>query len=372
MMALVIVNICALQRNTPARINGDAQTMRQTDSPVSTWMLGKVFNAAFVQLNGALVLAYNTDVKRVPSGLTFSCTSEHYIHITAMNSSHLPTSAHSRAIWNVLAGQESLLNLVFPAQLRDRPCQDRRNFRGNGPEDARIVQLGARRCAVLYNDYARCVPADVDCVRSPLAPSGKSQLNLSAFRRTMYVREVYIGVETDGVLDVRVSASQLVRPDSTGPAIATVEKNWAPFTLWMPTGPEPSKLYFHRFLELRGRAIVQRLDLATGFIDATYSSSIGRMRTLIRCLPHATISGGTNGVRLNVTHFIAIGHTMTAPCRLQPRSHDARPHVLCEPQSRGRRAYALFACTRKFSRLNEERHRSLICLSLPSPAPDPA
>jgi hypothetical protein len=325
---------------------------------VSTWTLGRVFNAAFLQLDGVLVLAHNTHVRRshhvqqqeAASGMPFSCKAEHFIHLAVTNSSRLPGSPRARAVWEALASKRGPVVLTLSPQLRKRRCQDRLNFRSNGPEDARLVQLGARRFVAMHNDYEQCAPgADADCVQQPSADGASGgQVVTPAFRRTMYVRDVRLVVGSGGVLEARASAAQLVRPDAAGPPLASVEKNWAPFTPWLPAEPEPTKLYFHRFLELRGRAIVQRLDLASGAIDATYASNVGRLRALIGCAPHAVVSGGTNGVRLNATHFVAIGHTMTAPCRLPEvaaRGGKAAQDE-CSAKHNGWRAYALFACAR--------------------------
>ena len=61
--------------------------------------------------------------------------------------------------------------------------------------------------------------------------------------------------------------------------------------------------------------------------------------------PHATVSGGTPALRLNATHFVAVGHTMTWACNtLEVRSKGKAARAKCMRKNRWR-AYAMFAYT---------------------------
>lgn len=87
-------------------------------------------------------------------------------------------------------------------------------------------------------------------------------------------------------------------------------------------------------------SVVHEIDSATGVIQHTFLASSGGLRQAIGCPPHAIISGGTPALRLNRSHFLAIGHTMSEPCRLLlPAKAEVER---CERVNKWR-AYALFA-----------------------------
>ena len=61
--------------------------------------------------------------------------------------------------------------------------------------------------------------------------------------------------------------------------------------------------------------------------------------------PHATVSGGTPALRLNSTHFLAVGHTMTWTCNTADvRAKGKAARARCMARHRWR-AYAMFAYT---------------------------
>ena len=68
-----------------------------------------------------------------------------------------PTDIHVAAaasIFYARAGKDvEPLKLFAGPAYPDRYCNDRRNFRCNGPEDARLLPLGDGRVLVMYADY---------------------------------------------------------------------------------------------------------------------------------------------------------------------------------------------------------------------------
>jgi len=147
----------------------------------------------------------------------------------------------------------------------------------------------------------------------------------------------------------------VLRPASPAVAhLSTLEKNWSPFVLHPPAAPvvsaavperEPA-VYVHQWLDdPHGQAVVLRIDVPSGKLTERWATSSDGLRRALDAAPHAVISGGTPAVRLNATHLLAVGHTMTSPCN--------RPEVLAhgmvarEECFRGRgtwyRSYSLFA-----------------------------
>lgn len=101
-------------------------------------------------------------------------------------------------------------------------------------------------------------------------------------------------------------------------------------------------MFVHRWVDRAGEAVAHELDFRTGQLLRTYTSSNGRLRQIIGGPNHTEISGGTPAVRLNATHFLAVGHTMTMPCALPEvasKGRDAKRACLRMNQWR---AYALF------------------------------
>ena len=211
--------------------------------------------------------------------------------------------------------------------LPKRTCTNLRNFRTNGPEDARLVVLEPSTFGLVSNNWVgeRRAPTD-----GP--PDSKHQF-------------VALGVVTaDGVLRLQRS-----RPlykawpvDRDGNQLfGALEKNWVPFAV----ASEPGEDTLHVFQRLdepgSGASIAFAVDAATGALKRRYACPGAGSALRARLgLPAGEwdahpISGGTNAVRINTTHFLAFGHTMRA----------ARRDVGSPAQPFPGRVYAQFAYT---------------------------
>jgi len=206
-----------------------------------------------------------------------------------------------------------------------RECQDILNFRGNGPEDARLLPLTTTRALVVYNDYAEAAGGAVP------------------FRRTIYVRDLVLQRTENGGSRAVLGPIMRVLGGTAEPPLGDIEKNWAPFARTTRAGSV--EVFVHRWLDRKGEAIVHRLvlDKASATVGETLLSSNGKLREVIGGPHHTEISGGTSAVLLNESHFVAFGHTMTMPCALpeiKSQGKEAKRRCLRKNQWR---AYALFA-----------------------------
>ncbi|KAL3910710.1 MAG: hypothetical protein SGPRY_008960 [Prymnesium sp.] len=299
------------------------------------------FNAALTRLGHLAILSANVDLP-LRRKRKFSCRSEHSIRLWAQpcagtrpshpsgpsNTSSFPRpsqgseEAHCTdpSVASGIGNCSALVGEVRSA-LPGRPCQDVLNFRGNGPEDARLLPLGESTALVVYNDYAP-KPAG-----GPLS-----------FRRTIYVSELSVSWRESRIVGqlgrpVRLSGAQ------TSFALGDIEKNWSPFSRDVKGRMQT---FVHRWIDRAGQAIVHQLDVRSGELRGDIVSSNGKLRQVVGGPPHTTLSGGTPAVRLNKSHFVAIGHTMTMPCELPTvaaKGPDAKLQCLKRNQWR---AYALF------------------------------
>ena len=119
---------------------------------VSTRRLGPYFNGALaIGLSGTtLLLAANAQLKP----RLRSCKADHEVQLLRMpttsdaclsGAAAAQQPARKRNRWRPLA--------AVPAALPLRQCEDVVNFRGNGPEDGRLLVSGPSSAVLLYTDY---------------------------------------------------------------------------------------------------------------------------------------------------------------------------------------------------------------------------
>ena len=148
-----------------------------------------------------------------------------------------------------------------------RRCLDRRNFRLNGPEDARILNLHSTTYMIIYAEHA-----------------GNNRRQF--FRFLHGYRTLSKEVEL------------------TAPGLNAVEKNWVPFL------DVDQKPHVWRWLEDEdGYGVAHLIDLRSGVLgEALRQRSFLRSFVLSAPGPKAKICGGTPAVALNTTHRVGFGH----------------------------------------------------------------
>lgn len=147
-----------------------------------------------------------------------------------------------------------------------RRCKNVRSWRSSGPEDARLTPL-RNGLAMLVNDFA---------------PKSSGE----GYRRTQYF----------AYIDDRFSLSTPRVVDREG---GDQEKKWSPWVY-------QDRLMAHQWLHPQSVALeitTEEKQSTATFYRHTCKSSLGR---IVRA---EKIAGGTNAIRLNSTHFLAIGHT---------------------------------------------------------------
>jgi len=144
-----------------------------------------------------------------------------------------------------------------------RKCLDRRNFRVNGPEDARLLRFQST-FLVIYAEHVGSA------------------------------RRQFIRVLHD---DMSLAPAQ----ELTYTNLNSVEKNWVPFL------DRDGRVHVWRWLEDdQGQAVAHALNVGTGALGAPVAQP-SRLRGVVGPLK-ATLSGGTPAISLNATHRVAFGH----------------------------------------------------------------
>ena len=327
---------------------------------VRTAYLGRRFNGAIAALGDGSwprVFTSNADAKSAAARAR-NCTTEHSIELRELRCSSA-SKAHSIPLL-------AKLTSVLPA----RTCIDMLNFRGNGPEDARVLPLPfyysstkatqqqTQRVMLLYVDYAVAPPSlapspphhrrmhlAVLTIHHQPPPSTTSSL----FGRGMPSLESLAGGGKGGSsLRVDVGPIKRIEPSSSGIAnLSAIEKNWVPFVCDDTPGnggggnggAATSSVCLQQWLDDgHGTSVAYKLDLTTGILLERYESRLptslpsdrrsngagglharssgGVLQRAMGAAAHATVSGGTPALRLNRTHYLAVGHTMTWACNL--------------------------------------------------------
>ena len=209
------------------------------------------------------------------------------------------------------------LLVELPMLQPNRACSDVLNFRGNGPEDPRLLPLwdnnaGQAQLLVLVNDYW---PVAGHHMPHPSSPSAHDALMRFDKRIVTFV----LTIDHGG--NVTLGPARVLAPDPTLPAnsavkLSAIEKNWSPFRVGR-------QVFVHQWLDdPNGKSVAHRVDIHTGHLVETHVSPSGAgLRRTIGAQPHALVSGGTPAVLLDKSlcpHrkscLLAIGHTMTSPC----------------------------------------------------------
>lgn len=387
-----------------------------------TAYLGRHFNGA-LSAGGFGLFTHNADAKSA-SARARNCTSEHTIELRALRCDGrpltAPTSRRAAPAWPRL--------LTLTAALPHRTCVDVLNFRGNGPEDARLLPLPPRtssdppRILALYVDYAPAPASPPPTTMAwPLpknaASSGHEATPHIPHHRRMHAAIISLnlaaassapstllatardmlhgwspsdepaptaaapssassGSPPAAVLaaaargGVRVGRTHRLEPASPAVAnLSAIEKNWVPFTI-----DASGDVYLQQWLDDgHGVSVTYRLDVTSGVMLERYESQLpssvaaasmaadaahpavtegtmgvrrgGVLQRAMGAAPHAAISGGTPALRLNSTHMLAIGHTMTWACNLpEVRAKGKLARARCLKRHRWR-SYAMFGYT---------------------------
>lgn len=271
------------------------------NASVSTRRLGPYFNGALaLGLTGTTLLAANAQLKP----RLRSCKADHEVQLLRMpttgdscfTAAAAPQPGRRRASsrWRPIA--------AVPAALPLRQCEDVVNFRGNGPEDGRLLVSGPSTAVLLYTDYVN-----------------ETVASLSRYARRIYVATVEL--KQDGQrLTATLGTPRQLRPATREVAtLARIEKNWSPWLL------ASGQLHVHQWLDYGGASVAYRVDLSSGELIERHSAPLasptmavgGRWPGLHRLLgvpSHSIVSGGTPAAPLNTTHLLAFGHTMTWRC----------------------------------------------------------
>ena len=277
-------------------------------APVSTRRLGPYFNGALaIGLSGTTLLAANAQLKP----RLRSCKADHEVQLLRM-----PTTSDACLRGDVASQQPARKRnrwrplAAVPAALPLRQCEDVVNFRGNGPEDGRLLVSGPSSAVLLYTDY----------VNETSLTTG------SRYARRIYVATVELTRDGQQRLAARLGTPRQLRPATSDIAtLARIEKNWSP---WLHRAS--GQLHVHQWLDYGGASVVYRVDLSSGALVERHVAPLasadgggggggggGRWPGLQRLLgvpPHSIVSGGTPAAPLNATHYLAFGHTMTWRC----------------------------------------------------------
>ena len=303
----------------------------QCTALLNTSYIGPFFNGAIAQWarpggdtqiaeHRAAHFLFSNNVNGMSHGMRRrNCTTEHSIDI------------HSMAGPANIAGlrkRDARVLARLTSAVPQRVCIDVLNYRGNGPEDARVLPLSPSRAAFIYVDYA---------------PATDSFIPASGYHRRMHVR----------VLDLSNKAVQLGPVLRLEPAsaeisnLSTIEKNWVPFAL--PDAAATDEFYVHQWLDDgHGRSVAFRVDLRTGLLLERHVSVArgggGALRRAMRAAAtYADVSGGTPALALNATTMLAVGHTMTWTCnRPDIRAKGSLARTRCMQRNRWR-SYSMFA-----------------------------
>lgn len=228
---------------------------------VETWRIGEQQNTAFAVLasdDGSwLVRAFK---QKVASGIAGCKATTELEVIAELCGGSKPTS----------------LRWTLSAALPDRSCADVRSWRSNGPEDARLTRWGDG-LALFVNDFTQ--------EGINLGPGG--------YRRSQFVATIRVSSMTLQVTEPRLVRSSLF-------TLGSQEKNWSPWSF-------EGRLMVHQWLsDKNSNSIVLELDVDQADVVQTFSCNARGLRSVVGA---EILAGGTNAVRINNTHFLAIGHT---------------------------------------------------------------
>lgn len=150
-----------------------------------------------------------------------------------------------------------------------RRCANMRNFRGNGPEDVRLIHDKRRESIILlYPEY----------IASTKCPAN--------YARIQYVRRMdYMLAYTTPHIPLRINDS------------ACIEKNWMPLV-------HSGAFYTMRWVNRNDNTEVLEYDDEFRLKKKIVTES----SWLRRAYPNSLLSGGTPFVRYNKTHHVGIGH----------------------------------------------------------------
>lgn len=234
------------------------------DSPlterVETWRIGEQQNTAFAVPDSDdgswLVRAFK---QKVAAGVA-GCKATTTLEVIAESCGPNPTS----------------LRWTLSAALPNRSCADIRSWRSNGPEDARLTRWGDG-LALLVNDFTQ--------EGINLGPGG--------YRRSQFLATIRVSPTT-----LKVTEPRLVR--STLFTLGSQEKNWSPWSF-------EGRLMVHQWLfDKNSNSVVLELDVDQANVVRVFSCNAQSLRSIVGA---DILAGGTNAVRINSTHFLAIGHT---------------------------------------------------------------
>ena len=420
---------------------------------ISTAYLSRSMNGAvaFVATAGQELHFFTSNVDgRTTEARNRNCTSEHRIEVREHQ-----CAAASGGL-QLFSATNPLLASITSA-LPHRRCIDLLNYRGNGPEDARVLPLVEETSAVvamehqallLYVDYAKRAGGSSETI-GHMEPQHDRRMHYRILKLMPTPRvHAASGSAAQATWRALLSPVRCIEPASPDITnLTTIEKNWAPFSV--AEGPHKGVYVQHWLDNGFGITITLRLDVRTGLLMQRYEDRItpsltggqvlgsfgarsqrlaqisdqlalvsGQLARVSRQLSkmgtatnqgrknppqtaqepwlpagtigrrlskrsqltpaavldtsaganpgtasraaahpslilqhamgaasHATISGGTPALRLNSSHFLAIGHTMTWTCnQAEVRAKGKAARAKCMKRNRWR-AYAMFAYT---------------------------
>ena len=234
-------------------------------SSVSTGYLGRMFNGALLSGGAGSFFTSNADGKS-PSSRARNCSSEHRVEVREHRCTR---GLRSRAATPLLA--------TITSALPQRTCMDMLNYRGNGPEDARVLPLPtaataaaaaghhshSQRALLLFVDYVERTEPIIELIRAQQPPH----------KRGMHIR--ILSVAATAPLSASLGPLLRVTPSSAAVVnLSSIEKNWCPFALSTADAPHAG-IYVQQWLDNgRGLSVTLRLDETTGVLLERYESPV--------------------------------------------------------------------------------------------------
>ena len=272
------------------------------------------------------------------------------LHRDDMGAGHVTIAVSPAAVEEearLLQGQPSVTALRLLAQVLPsdaaRVCTDELNFRARGGEDARVLSLAPGLGMLLYSEHRSrgSFARDGDAGGGSAHPNHRRQpssqrglvsqmIRVDPLGRLDLSEPVWLHAAADGAVRLHATAGEGVDAsvDAGGGASAAaagrparVEKNWSPFALG---GTFDGTVVSHQWLCCPA-TIVLRHNLSSGRLLERFESRAGapgRFHRLLGAANATVVSGGTPAVRLNRTHYVAIGHTALATCAHPGRCKD--------------------------------------------------
>lgn len=209
----------------------------------TTVEIGRFFNGAPISVAGGVIMASND---HLASHGKYGCS-----RALRVSLSMLSCGSQQRA-------DRAVVTHLAPAE-PERMCTDQRNWRSNGPEDARLLLLSKHRLLLLYGDY--------------YCGSGRGSCARTMFMRVLDLRLLFQTGATSRTLEF---AAQRLRPaKASGSFMSELEKNWVPFCLdhdecyvqqWLDSCPASTFQCKHALASspMSGHAVTIRVNLTTG------------------------------------------------------------------------------------------------------------